>query len=213
LLLFLSGCAQAPKEPAVTPVAPAATTVGTSATPVTTAPVPTGTVSSGPIVMEPFTDQQLGITGLAPRGWQTTPDIPGVFSRDSRPNDLVRLIEQAAPDSTTAVLASALLPQLGLESLPESTGTLTTTWFTWDLYTIQVEVPNYGPVVVDLALTQTGQAVYIVLLQAPLSEEPVLRDEVFLPAVKALQPLSQGSIGPAARQACAASGQDPAPMA
>jgi CubicO group peptidase (beta-lactamase class C family) len=136
------------------------------------------------IELVPFTSDAMGLRGLVPAGWDEV--APGVYARGQGQADLVRLIQQAAPGMSTEQLAELLLAQLGLDALPESSGRIDTATFDWDTYQVVVEAPGVGTVVVDLALTETDAAAYIVLLQASPGEHEVLREAVFLPAVEAL---------------------------
>jgi hypothetical protein len=108
-----------------------------------------------------------------------------MFSR----GDLTTLVQQAAPGMTAADITAALLPQLGIEELPDSLGSRETTTLTWDLYEIEVQVPGVGAVVVDLALAEADGTAYVVLLQAMAEEHDELHEGVFLPAVEALAPV------------------------
>lgn len=141
------------------------------------------------IDLVPYTSDAMGLRGLVPAGWDEV--APGVYARGQGPADLVRLIQQAAPGMSTEQLAGLLLAQLGLDALPESSGRIETAAFAWDAYQVDVEAPGVGTVVVDLALTESGAAAYIVLLQASPEEHEALREGVFLPAVEALAPAEE----------------------
>jgi hypothetical protein len=58
--------------------------------------------SASIIELEPFTDEAMNISGVAPAGW--TESSPGVFSRASSGLDAAALIEQAAPSSAQDLL-------------------------------------------------------------------------------------------------------------
>jgi CubicO group peptidase (beta-lactamase class C family) len=136
------------------------------------------------IAMEPFSSETFGFSGVKPAGWEEI--APGVYNRGQGPADAARLIQQAAPGATITQLQGALAGQLGVEALPESTTTVETEAFSWQVYQVEVESPAVGTVVVDLALAESGEAAYIVLLQALADEADSLREAVFQPALKAL---------------------------
>ncbi|MGQ9555101.1 MAG: serine hydrolase domain-containing protein [Anaerolineae bacterium] len=175
----------------VTPVAsPTATAPAATATPEPTATatataMPTATAA---ITLQPFTNEAMAITGLAPTGWSEI--APGVYNRGQGPTDLARIIQQAAPGATADQITAALLPQLGVQSLPEKSSSYESPALTWDLYYLEVEAPGVGTVAVDVALAKTDAAAYIVLLQALPAEYRALHEAVFLPALEALAPLS-----------------------
>jgi hypothetical protein len=79
-------------------------------------------------VLVRFASEALGMAGLAPEGWAE--GAPGRFSR----GDLATLVQQAAPGMEAADVTAALLPQLGVEALPDSLGGRTSTALNWDLY-------------------------------------------------------------------------------
>ena len=63
--------------------------------------VPTEEVAA--VELEPFSNDQLGISGVAPAGW--TEAGPGVFVRASSATDVVSLVQQAAPVSAAEHLS------------------------------------------------------------------------------------------------------------
>ena len=136
------------------------------------------------VVMEPFSSETFGFSGVKPGGWEEI--APGVYNRGQGPTDAARLIQQAAPGATVEQLKVALTGQLGVEAFPESSTTLETDAFTWQLYQVEIESPVVGTVVVDLALAEMDQSAYIVLLQALADEADSLRHAVFQPSLQAL---------------------------
>jgi len=198
VVLLVTGCVSPTVVPTSTPEA-TATETATTVPPEPTATIePTATptqeataeATEEPVALRlvSFTNEDFGIGGVVPEGWAEI--APGVYARGQGPTDLTRLIQQAAPGATAAQITAALLPQLGIEELPESSGTHESAAFEWNLYVIEVEVPRVGTVVVDLALTETDAAAYVVLLQAQPADYEALHEAVFLPAVDALAPLA-----------------------
>lgn len=143
---------------------------------------PEVTGTPGALELVPFTDDTMGIKGVVPEGWEAVG--PGIYLRPDDP--ITRIIQQVAPGATRQQVAAALLVQLGLKELPEPVETLETKALSWDLYEVEVDVPALGPIIVDLALAETDEAAYVVLLQSTSDERETLREEVFLPAVEAL---------------------------
>jgi CubicO group peptidase (beta-lactamase class C family) len=161
-------------------------------------PTPEPTVKEGAaeaaapaaIELEPFANEAMGIEGVKPVGWDEI--APGAYNRGESATDLVRLIQQAAPGTTAEQLATALLPQLGIDALPESIRSYESEAFAWDLYVIEAEAPGVGMVMVDLALAEADGTTYIVLLQALPAEYEGLHEAAFLTALEALAPLGEG---------------------
>lgn len=185
-----------PTEVAVQPTDTLAPTPEPTATPeptLTAEPTaqdtPTPEAEPADLEFEPFTDEAMGIQGIVPQGWQQA--APGIYARGSGPADLVSLVQQAAPGMTAEQIVSLLTTQLGIEELPESSDSLETDAFTWNLYQIEVEAPGIGSVMVALALAETEEGIYLVLLQASPDEYETLHETVFVPVVESLASLAQ----------------------
>jgi pimeloyl-ACP methyl ester carboxylesterase len=133
------------------------------------------------VEMEPFANEAMGITGLAPAGW--TEAGLGVYTRASSALDVATLIEQAAP-GTADQLLTGLVGQLGLSEAPASTGEREANDLTWMLYELQVQTVS-----VDIALAESDGLVLIVLLQSAQDERDGLYEAVYLPAIDALVPV------------------------
>ncbi|MFO7321725.1 MAG: serine hydrolase domain-containing protein [Chloroflexota bacterium] len=147
-----------------------------------TAPV---LAQDGEVTLVPFSNELFGVEGVIPQGW--TEAAPGVYARGQDETDITSLIVQAAPGMTAEALEGVLLQQLGIDSLPESTGTLETDAYSWTLYEIDVEQAGMS-IRVDLALSESESGVTLALLQALADEHDALHEAVFLPVVEALAP-------------------------
>lgn len=134
----------------------------------------------------PFTSDTFGVQGIIPEGW--TEAAPGVYARGAGATDITSLIVQAAPGATADQLSDLLLGQLGLDALPDSTGTVETDAYTWTLYEITVEQMGMS-IAVDVALAENDAGTTLVLLQTLDDEHEALHEAVFLPVVEALAPL------------------------
>ena len=133
----------------------------------------------------PFTSDTFGVQGIILR-W--TEAAPGVYARGAGATDITSLIVQAAPGATADQLSDLLLGQLGLDALPDSTGTVETDAYTWTLYEITVEQMGMS-IAVDVALAENDAGTTLVLLQTLDDEHEALHEAVFLPVVEALAPL------------------------
>jgi pimeloyl-ACP methyl ester carboxylesterase len=133
------------------------------------------------IELEPFTHDQMRITGLKPTGWSEAG--PGVFSRGSSGLDIVSVIQQSADGSAEHLLAT-LASQLRLDEIPEGVDQREANGLTWELYSVEVQ-----NIAVDFALTEGGGLALIVLLQSPPDERDTLYAQVYLPAIDNLVPV------------------------
>jgi hypothetical protein len=155
----------------------------------TIAPASTASPTAIPetaIELLPFTSQALSIRGAVPLGWMEV--NPGHFTDDEWPFN--QLLYEAYPGMTMeAVIASAMLPRLGIDALPEPTGSPDLGGFNWDLYAIEIEDPNSGLLIVDLAMTETEMEVYSVALVTNADDSDLLHEQVFFPAIEAFAPV------------------------
>jgi len=164
-------------------------TPGAPLSPADSSGSPTG--SSG-IRMEPYTSQEYGLRGVAPAGW--VEGEPSSFYRGTWPQDPTQLMEQAFPGMTLEwVTIQTVLPGLRRQALPASTGTRSSPGLTWQLYAMDLRLPEAGLVAVDLALAADDRGVYIIVLLTRPQEAQSLHEAVFLPAVEALEPFSPTS--------------------
>lgn len=201
LAVLLAACSETPTPQATE--APAATD---TAVPPTDRPQPTATRAAptasptveseaeateetapetAPVELERLSNETMDISVLVPEGWEEI--ATGAYARAQSNSDLTRMVQQAAVGAGAEDIAQALLPQLGIEALPEAVDTLSTESLTWDVYMLEVE-GALGTVAVDVALAETETAAYVVLLQTGTEEYEALHESVFLPALEGFQP-------------------------
>jgi CubicO group peptidase (beta-lactamase class C family) len=140
----------------------------------------------GRITLVPFTDEDFGVAGVIPEGWSEAG--PGVYARGDGSSDITTLIIQAVPGMTAQALTGVLLPQLGIDALPDGTATLETAAYTWTLYEIGIEQAGMS-IQVDLALAENETGVTLVLLLTLKEDYAALHEAVFLPVIQALAPI------------------------
>jgi hypothetical protein len=139
--------------------------------------------AAGLVTMEPVTLDALGISGLVPAGWKELE--PGIFARGNPDVDPTMLLQLSAPNTSAEELALNVLSRFGVAELPaEPFRRFESATLAWTLY--QLESPM-APMA--LALAETDQAAYMVLLAAPGEEIDGLAGTVFFPAVGALTPV------------------------
>jgi hypothetical protein len=133
------------------------------------------------IEMEPFSDQTLGIRGLAPAGWDEVG--PGAYVRGSSALDETALI-MGAESATADALFHRLAEQIGFDPKLERVAQEEVGRFNWDFYTFELQ--GLG---LDLALAEDESNAYFVLLASEPDERDTLYEQVFWPAIQALAPL------------------------
>jgi SagB-type dehydrogenase family enzyme len=131
-----------------------------------------------------FTNTDMGISGIVPDGWVEAQ--PGIWVRHASETDPTHLVQLRVGGLGRDEVMALAVPQLGLDGLPGHAGEIESPNWTWDWYRGQASEPV--PRVVDLALSQRGNWVYIVALGATPDEMDDLHGAVFLPAVQALAP-------------------------
>ena len=139
-------------------------------------------VEAAEVVLEPFTDEERGFTGLVSAGWQEL--APANLVRGNTALDPTYFVLEATP-GTAAELFGKLAGQLKLDPGLEPIASAEVGNFTWDFY--RFERP--GGSLADLALTEDSEKAYFVLLISAPDERDVLYEQVFLPAVEAMAPL------------------------
>lgn len=130
-------------------------------------PTPTATVATAPadITLVPYTSEEMGIRGVVPEGWVEVK--PGHFLRV--PGNAPTLLGQVA-------FPGAAIDQVtGQWQLPESVGRTETASLTWDLYSAELDWPDAGTLLWDIALAEGDAGVYMVVLVALTAEHEPLR--------------------------------------
>lgn len=141
--------------------------------------------STADIKLEPFTDGQMGISGVVPVGWSEVSQ--GVHARNQSSLDQTALLQLAGSGATSAQIAQALLPQLGVSKLPDSGGSYKTAALTWKLYRANTTLQGQT-FSIAYALADQGGKGYIVLLLTTPGDFDALNKAVFMPALDALKP-------------------------
>jgi SagB-type dehydrogenase family enzyme len=131
-----------------------------------------------------FTNTDLGIRGVVPSGWVQAQ--PGIWLRRASEADPTHLVQQRVGGLSRDDVMALVVSEEGLDALPEHAGTIEDADLAWEWYRAQAFEPF--PRAVDLALSQQGNWVYIVLLMATPGEIDDLHHAAFVPAVQALAP-------------------------
>lgn len=132
----------------------------------------------------PFESAVFSIQGIVPDGWAMA--APGAYQRGNSDDDVASIIVQSAP-LAAPVLLDALQGQLGVETLPESESQIETEIFTWDVYQVDVEADIV--ISVTMAVAESDNTTYLVLLQSTVEERETLVETVFNPVVESVMPL------------------------
>lgn len=148
--------------------------------------VPGAVHAQATIPLESMEDPLTGVATVVPEGW--TDLGQGIHARRPDASDRVLLAVQAAPMPAASVW-TGLLPQLGLDEVPDAIGTRTTAALDWTLYAIDAPAPG-GALHVDLALAEQAGTTVLVLLQSTADDAGALREAVFLPAIDRLRLLA-----------------------
>lgn len=134
--------------------------------------------SAETIELEPFSDTDLGISGMRPVGWE---EIGlGTYARASSAIDQTALIIQSGPIDAEQML-ELLAQNFGFDPLPESSGDYTTETLTWTRY--QADLQGFP---LDFAISSKEGLSTFVLLISEASEQETLQQAVFYPVLDAL---------------------------
>ncbi|GAB1421800.1 hypothetical protein MASR2M15_19910 [Anaerolineales bacterium] len=113
----------------------------------------------------------------------------GTFVRNAFSGDVSLIVIQSAEGDAEA-LWDILLFQLGLTTIPEPVGTLSTDLGDWTHYQISVEAPT-TTIAINLALLEQGDRTYLVMLQTQADESETLYTQVFEPVLQSIQRLEE----------------------
>ena len=132
----------------------------------------------GDVTLIPYSSAEFGLSGLEPQGWIEVK--PGQFLRMPN-NDPTFLGQVAFPDATMDQVTSTM-------QLPESVGSMETINLTWDMYHGELEWPDAGTLVYDVALSESASGTYLVVLTTLIDESELLHEAVMEPVLHALAP-------------------------
>ena len=138
--------------------------------------------------MQPFSDAQVGVSGVKPGGWSR--QYLGFWIRTS---DQALLFQRGIPNMTAEQIKTSLLPMFDLPRLGERMGRQKTAALQWELYHAETRGPADEPFIVEAALAQAGKWAFIVLVTGKASASQELHEKVFLPALEALAPIYSGA--------------------
>lgn len=151
-------------------------------------PLLTPTPTATPVVaaMEPFASNNFAVRGVVPRGWFEFK--PGWFARRNSPDDQAAVFLLSYMDANPAWPPYVLARQTNLKELPEPVETYQTSALTWNVYTVEANLPGAEKLVVDMAAAESGGVLYLAGLQALKPDYGLLHTSVFLPMLDALEP-------------------------
>ena len=132
------------------------------------------------IIMAPFTNEGFGIRGVVPAGWVEF--VPGGYKRAA--SDDVALYQQSASGATVTVVLDTLSGELELEAPPEPSGAMETDGASWSLFAVEAQGQWF-----DIAVAEHGGRVVAVVLRSVPTLRSFYREEVFIPAVEAVETL------------------------
>jgi CubicO group peptidase (beta-lactamase class C family) len=148
---------------------------------------PISTIDPADITLVPYTSEDYGLSGVVPDGWVEV--MPGIYLAGPPEDRPKTVLIQRMEGGTTIDQATAMwLPLLGLEKLPDSIGNRETESSTWDLHTYETVDSNLGPRKGTIALAETDDGVYLVVLVTTPEEHKALHHAIVLPVVDALAP-------------------------
>jgi hypothetical protein len=135
------------------------------------------------IDLDPYSNSEMGISGLVPAGW--TEVQPGVFARARSALDQAALQLGLVSGIEAPALLADIAKGYGLAEMPAPSGERPANGLTWSLYTFEAQgVPR------DLALAESQAGILLLVVRSPVDERDTLRERVFLPMVDALVPLA-----------------------
>lgn len=135
------------------------------------------------VTLVPFTEEILGTeySGVVPQGWEAQGN--GAYARQQTALDQTLLLQQVVAGGDADLFLTLLSDQLGLEDTPQTSGEyVDAAGRAWKLYETDVQGTP-----ANLALVDAGGLTYIVMLFSSADEQPFYVDELFLPALEAIE--------------------------
>jgi pimeloyl-ACP methyl ester carboxylesterase len=140
---------------------------------------PTFTAEGVQVEMAPFESDELELTGVRPEGWVEA--LPGVWQESV----LTSLVQQMLPGMTADELVGQLSEQFALGEPLVPIEEISTEAGTWQLY----QLDDLGQSA-EIALADGPDGLLVIQLLTSPALRDVHREQIFLPAVEALAPLS-----------------------
>lgn len=140
---------------------------------------PTFTADGVQVEMAPFESDELELTGVRPEGWVEA--LPGVWQESV----LTSLVQQMLPGTTADELVGQLSEQFALGEPLVPIEEISTDAGTWQLY----QLDDLGQSA-EIALADGPDGLLVIQLLTSPALRDVHREQIFLPAVQALAPLS-----------------------
>lgn len=142
-------------------------------------PSPTFTPEGVQVAMAPFESDELELAGLRPESWVEA--VPGVWQESV----LTSLVQQVVPGTTADELLEQLSMQFGSGEPLVPIEEISTEAGTWQLY----QLDDLGQSA-EIALADGPDGLLVIQLLTSPALRDVHREQIFLPAVEALVPLS-----------------------
>ena len=131
-----------------------------------------------------FTNPDTGIRGVVPDGWVEAE--PGVWLRRASETDPTHLIQQRVGGLSCDGVITLAMSAESIAERPGHAGVIESLDLTWDWYRGKASAPV--PKVIDLALAQRENWIYVVVLGTTPGEIHALHEAVFLSAIQELAP-------------------------
>ena len=147
-----------------------------------------GATASGALAQNieyrPVEDELFGVSSVVPADWQDQGF--GSYSRGTPPADLALIAIQSTPGAIDEVWP-ALLPQFGLDAVPEVSDERSLENGDWQFYRFDL-APGGVDVAVEVVMSERDGTTYLLLMQSAPDEFATLREQVLVPAVEAFTP-------------------------
>jgi hypothetical protein len=157
---------------------------------VTACSAPLADEDHGFIPMAPYVNKDLGIRTVAPVGWQQVD--AGFFVRGAPPEDFATYQVIGFPGLTMEEMVTTLLEQSPLDELPTQVESLPSPALVWEMFTIELPVPEIGVVWAKAALAEDDAGAYVVSVQTlreQYEEESALYEMLFNYALYNTRPI------------------------
>ena len=139
-----------------------------------------GAAQTGTVVLQPFSNDTLGYSGVIPEGWAEQAILPGTYARQQSALDQTALVFQLLPGAGVDMVMPVMARQFGVDT--NSVVNRAANGLEWRLLAGTLQGLS-----VNLALTEANGRIALIVMTSNDAEQDVLFEQVFLPVVDGFQ--------------------------
>ncbi len=140
-----------------------------------------GAAQTGSVVLQPFSNDAQGYSGMLPEGWEEQPILPGTYARQQTALDQTALVFQVLPGAGVDMVMPVMARQFGADA-SSVVKRSTENGLEWRLLAGSLQGLS-----VNLALAEANGRIIMIVMTSNDDERDTLFEQVFLPVVDAFK--------------------------